>query len=179
MFLILCGAVMSMVSSFFIPLSFLLLTVLLYKIAQIPLHHVVKQLKLMYPFLILIFIFQAILGNWLIGMWVVLRFIILVYLASLVSLTTKVSDMVDSIKVGFRPCRYFGINPLKLGMVLSMAIRFIPIVSEKFNAIYEAQKARGLGRNITAFAVPLVVCTIKMASEFAEALDARLYDDIE
>ncbi|CBI75897.1 predicted membrane protein (fragment) [Bartonella clarridgeiae 73] len=105
-----------------------------------------------------------------------MRFIILISLASLISLTTKVSDMVASIEVGFRSFQCLGINPSKLSMVLSMAIRFIPVISEKFNAICEAQRARGLDINIIALAIPLIIRTIRIASEVAEALDARSYD---
>ncbi|KEG15683.1 energy-coupling factor transporter transmembrane component T family protein [Bartonella bacilliformis] len=175
-FLTVYGTSIFWVSSMSVLLLFLLLVVLLYKMAEIPFHHVVKQIKPVCPFLVLVFVFQAIFDNWLTGFWIISRFILLISLASLVSLTTKVSDMVHSIETGLRPFQYYGVNSSKLGMVLSMAIRFIPVVSEKFNEIREAQKARGLDTNIMALAMPLIIRTIKMASEVAEALDARSYD---
>ncbi|MET3589637.1 energy-coupling factor transporter transmembrane protein EcfT [Bartonella silvatica] len=107
---------------------------------------------------------------------VVLRFSSLIFLASLVSLTTKVSDMVSSIETWLQPLRRFGINPSKFSMMLSLAIRFIPVVREKFHEVHEAQRARGSQLNIAALAIPLIIRTIRMASEVAEALDARFYN---
>ncbi|WP_208541667.1 MULTISPECIES: energy-coupling factor transporter transmembrane component T family protein [Bartonella] len=176
LFLTVCGTIISMVSSIPILCLFLLLVVLLYGIAKIPLSNMIRQLKLISLFLVFIFIFQAIFNNWLTGFEVILHFIILIPLASLISFTTKVSDMMNSIESGLQPFRRFGINPSKLSMILSMAIRFIPVVSEKFNEVREAQKARGLDTNIIALAIPVIIRIIRMASEVAEALEARSYD---
>ncbi|UTO29143.1 energy-coupling factor transporter transmembrane component T family protein [Bartonella harrusi] len=175
-FLTLCGTIIFMVSSVFVLSLFLLFVALLYGIAKIPFNNILKQLKSMILFLVLIFVFQVIFKSWLTGFEVILRLISLVFLASLVSLTTKVSDMVNAIETWIQPFQRFGINPSKFSMVLSMAIRFIPVVSEKFNEVREAQRARGFDTNITALAMPLIIRTIRMASEVAEALEARSYD---
>ncbi|AQX27510.1 biotin transport system permease protein [Bartonella sp. JB63] len=165
-----------MVSSISIFLLFLLFISSLYRIAKIPFNKIIKQFKSIWLFLVFIFIFQSIFDNWLTGFSIILRFIILISLASLISLTTKVSDMVASIEVGFRLFQCLGINPSKLSIALSMTIRFIPVIREKFNAICEAQRARGLDINIIAIAIPLIIRTIRIASEAADALDARSYD---
>ncbi|EJF82885.1 energy-coupling factor transporter transmembrane component T family protein [Candidatus Bartonella washoeensis] len=175
-FLALCGTIIFTVSSLPVLSFFLLFVALLYGVAKVPFNNVVKQLKSMSLFLVLIFVFQVFFKSWFTGFEVILRFITLIFLASLVSLTTKVSDMINSVERGLRPFRCFGINPSKLSMALSLAIRFIPVVSEKFNEVREAQRARGFDTNIFALAMPLIIRTIKMASEVAEALDARSYD---
>ncbi|GAA5098249.1 hypothetical protein GCM10023260_08610 [Bartonella acomydis] len=126
--------------------------------------------------LVLLFVFQTLFDSWLSGVEVILRLVILFSLSSLISFTTKVSDMVDTIEAGLQLFRCFGINPSKVSMVISMAIRFIPLLSEKFNEVREAQQARGLNTNIVALAIPLIIRTIRMASEVAEALEARSYD---
>ncbi|ATO56875.1 energy-coupling factor transporter transmembrane protein EcfT [Bartonella sp. 1-1C] len=174
--LILCGTIIFMVSSVSTFLLFLLFISLLYKIAKIPFNKIIKQFKSVWLFLVFIFVFQAIFDSWLTSFSIILRFIILISLASLISFTTKVSDMITSIEAGFRFFQCFGINPSKLSISLSMAIRFIPVINEKFNEICEAQKARGLNINIIALAIPLIIRTIRIASEVAEALDARSYD---
>ncbi|WP_455466437.1 energy-coupling factor transporter transmembrane component T family protein [Bartonella sp. B39] len=176
LFLAVCATGLFMVSSISILLLFLLFVALLYRVAKIPFKNVLKQLKAMGLFLVLIFVFQVIFKNWFTGFEVILRLLSLVFLASLLSLTTKVSDMVNAIETWLQPFRRFGINPSKFSMVLSMAIRFIPVVSEKFNEVREAQRARGFDTNIAALAMPLIIRTIRMASEVAEALDARSYD---
>ncbi|EJF87475.1 hypothetical protein ME1_01077 [Bartonella vinsonii subsp. arupensis OK-94-513] len=176
LFLAVCGTTLFMVSSVPMLSFFLLFVALLYGVAKIPFKNVVKQLKSMGLFLVLIFVFQVFCKSWLEGAEVVLRLIILFSLSSLISFTTKVSDMVDTIQAGLRHFRCFGINPSKVSMVISMAIRFIPLLSEKFNEVREAQRARGFDSNIFALAMPLIIRTIKMASEVAEALEARSYD---
>ncbi|WP_455475919.1 energy-coupling factor transporter transmembrane component T family protein [Bartonella sp. B17] len=175
-FLTICATAAFMFSSIPIFLLFLLFLILLYKIAKIPFKIILKQFKSMGLFLVLIFVFQVIVNHWLVGFEVVLRLIVLIFLASLISFTTKVSDMINSIEASLKPFQCFGINPSKFSMVLSMAIRFIPVVSEKFNEVREAQQARGFDTNVFAIAMPLIIRTIKMASEVAEALDARSYD---
>ncbi|WP_041578461.1 energy-coupling factor transporter transmembrane component T family protein [Bartonella vinsonii] len=176
LFLAVCGTTLFMVSSVTVLSLFLLFVALLYRVAKIPFNNIVKQLKSMSLFLILIFVFQVFCKSWLEGVEVVLRLIILFSLSSLISFTTKVSDMVDSIQAGLQHFRCFGINPSKVSMVISMAIRFIPLLSEKFNEVREAQRTRGFDSNIFALAMPLIIRTIKMASEIAEALEARSYD---
>ncbi len=57
-----------------------------------------------------------------------------------------------------------------------IAARFIPVMIGKFSEVREAQQARGLDKNVFVFAMPLIIRTIRMASEVAEALDARSYD---
>ncbi|WP_455477199.1 energy-coupling factor transporter transmembrane component T family protein [Bartonella sp. B41] len=176
LFLTIGATAMFAVSSIPVLILFLLFVALLYGIAKIPLIDVLKQLKSMSLFLILIFAFQVIFRNWYVGLEIILRFITLIFLASLVSLTTKVSDMVNSIETVLKPLQCFGINSSKIGMVLSMAIRFIPVVGKNFSEVREAQRARGFDVNIFAFAMPLIIRTINMASEVAEALEARSYD---
>lgn len=173
-----CGTIIFMVSSVSVLSLLLLLVALLYVIAQVPFKKVVQQFRLIGPFLIFIFVFHTVFDNWLVGLKVILRFIILIFLAFLVPLTTKVSDMMESVEGGLRPFQRFGVNPSKLSIVLSMAIRFIPVIIEKFNEVREAQRARGLDAHITVLAIPLIIRTMRMASEVAEALEARSYDTV-
>ncbi|WP_273760465.1 energy-coupling factor transporter transmembrane protein EcfT [Bartonella sp. ML70XJBT.G] len=176
LFLTVCGTTIIMVSSILLLGLFLLLVVLFYRVAKIPLSTVIKQFKSIGLLLVLLFAFQTLFSSLFTGVEVVLRLVILFSLSSLISFTTKVSDMVASIEAGLQPFRCFGINPSKVSMIISMAIRFIPLLREKFNEVREAQQARGLNTNIVALAIPLIIRTIRMASEVAEALEARSYD---
>ncbi|WP_144755949.1 energy-coupling factor transporter transmembrane component T family protein [Bartonella saheliensis] len=176
LFLTVCGTFIIMVSSLPLLGLCLLFVILFYRVAKVPFSTVIKQFKSMGLLLVLLFLFQTIFSGWLMGIEVILRLFVLFSLSSLISFTTKVSDMVDTIEAGLQPFHCFGINPSKVSMVLSMAIRFIPLLSEKFNEVHEAQQARGLNTNIVALAIPLIIRTIRMASEVAEALEARSYD---
>ncbi|WP_455482152.1 energy-coupling factor transporter transmembrane component T family protein [Bartonella sp. B35(2025)] len=176
LFFTLCTTITFIVSSIPILSTFLLFVALLYGVAKIPFSNILKQLKSISLFLALIFVFHVVFNSWFIGFEVVLRLVIFIFLSSLISLTTKVSDIVNLIEKGLRPLQYFGVNSSKFSMVLSMAIRFIPVISEKFHEVREAQQARGFDTNMFSLAIPLIIRTIKIASEVAEALDARSYD---
>jgi len=107
---------------------------------------------------------------------VIARFAILVLVAALVSLTTRVSDMLDTVMWAVRPLAYIGISPTKVGLAFALAIRFIPVIAEQFAEVREAQRARGLERSFRAVAVPLIVRTLKMATEIGDAIEARSFD---
>ena len=94
----------------------------------------------------------------------------------LVTLTTKMSDMIDVVERVIRPLGYVGINPSKVSMMLSMVIRFIPLMMREAQEILEAQRARGLDRNAIALLVPLLIKTLKMADDLSDAIEARGYD---
>jgi hypothetical protein len=66
-----------------------------------------------------------------------------------------------------------GVNPAKVSLALSLALRFIPLLYAQVHDIREAQRVRGLERNFTAIAVPLLVRTLRMANDLTDAIEAR------
>jgi biotin transport system permease protein len=84
--------------------------------------------------------------------------------------------MIEVLERAFAPLRVFGVNPEKLSLMLSLALRFIPLLFEKFQEIREAQRARGLDRNFLALLMPLLIKTLRMANDLTEAIDSRGYD---
>ncbi len=58
--------------------------------------------------------------------------------AVLVTLTTKLSDMIDVLERALRPLRHVGVSPSKTGMMLSMVVRFIPLMMREAREILEA-----------------------------------------
>ena len=93
-----------------------------------------------------------------------------------VSLTTSFDAMLELFQKVASPLRVLGANPAQIALALSMAIRFIPELKRVYLEVREAQHARGLGNNPLAVSVPLVIRSLKIADETAEALDARGYD---
>jgi biotin transport system permease protein len=75
-----------------------------------------------------------------------------------------------------------GVRPARIGLVIAMALRFIPLISERADRIREAQAARGGSvrglRGLTTTVVPLLVQVLQLAHTVAEALDARGADDV-
>lgn len=149
---------------------------LLYLIARIPCGIAWTQVRPLFPLLAIIFIFQALFDHWAVGVTLVTRFLILILLASLLTLTTRVSETIEVIEKAMRPFKRFGVNPAKVSLAISLSIRFLPLIAQKFDEVREAQKARGLGGSVVATAIPLIVRTLRMANDIAEALEARSYD---
>jgi biotin transport system permease protein len=81
--------------------------------------------------------------------------------------------MVAALERALHPLARFGIDPSQIGLVISLALRFIPVLGERLTQIREAQRARGLERNILALAVPLLLHCLHMADAVADAIDAR------
>lgn len=157
--------------------SLLGLTLLLFRIAKLSLKLVWQQLRPILPLLISLLIIQGVLQNWHFAFVVVLRLLVLMLLASLVTFTTRMSDMIDALQLGLQPLARFGVQPARVSMMLAIAIRFVPVLLEQAQTIREAQWARGLDRNGLALLVPLLIKTLKLADDLTDALDARCYGE--
>ena len=147
-----------------------------FRTAGLPWRDTLHQLRPALLFLVPIFLFHVFVTDWALGLETVLRIVVLLLLAVLVTLTTRLSDMIDVIERATRPLRHVGVNPSKVGMMLSMVIRFIPLMVREAQEILEAQRARGLDRSAIALLVPLLIKTLKMADDLSDAIDARGYD---
>jgi len=132
-----------------------------------------RQLRPLLVIIAFLFVAQVWISGWGAAFTVSLRLSCLFLLASLVTLTTRVSDMVDTLERLLRPLQPLGLNPERVSLAISLAIRFVPALQSVLAEVREAQRARGLDRNMLALVVPLLVRTLKMADEVAEAIDAR------
>ena len=134
------------------------------------------QIKPMIWLLILFFVVQLWLNDWQAGLVVILRLAGIVLFAGLVTLTTKTSDMLAALERALMPLARFGVNPEKVSLAFSMVLRFIPVIAHVGHEIRDAQRARGLDKSIIALIVPLIIRTLKMADDVADAIEARSFD---
>lgn len=148
----------------------------LYGLARIPVAAVMAQLRPAFWIFVVIFVFQLFTRDAVFAAMVVARFLALLLLASLVTLTTPASAMIDAIERSIGWLRLVGVNPAKVSLGLSLALRFIPVVATITAEVREAQRARGLEWSVIAVALPVIVRTLKMADDVANAIDARAYD---
>lgn len=148
----------------------------LYFVATIPVRVMFAQIRPVLWIFLLIFLFQLATRDASFAAMVVGRFMGLLLLASLVTLTTPVSAMIDAIERGIGWVRWFGANPAKISLGLSLALRFIPVVAKIVAEVREAQRARGLEWSVIAVALPVIIRTLKMADDVANAIEARSYD---
>ncbi len=174
--LVVGSAVLFVVSSIPAHAAELALVAVLFRAARLPWRDTFRQLRTVLIFMVPIFLFHVFVTDWVLGLETVLRILVLLLLAVLITLTTRPTDMIDVLEAAVRPLRHVGVNPSKVGMMLSMVIRFIPMMMREAQEILEAQKARGLDRNAVALLMPLLVKTLKMADDLSDAIEARGYD---
>lgn len=100
------------------------------------------------------------------------RVIALLLLAEAVTMTTKTSDLLDVLRLLFRPLRAFGIDPETPALALSLTITMVPVLAGLLEQVRDAQRARGVRLGVRA-AVPLLVLAMKHADDVGDALTAR------
>ena len=100
----------------------------------------------------------------------------LVLLAALVTMTTRTTDMVDAVVGLCRPLRRVGVDPERVGLMLALGIRSVPVVVGLAEEVRDAATARG-SPPARAFAVPLIVRSLRHADALGDALVARGVDD--
>lgn len=119
----------------------------------------------------------------------VLRLVLLISGASLLSLTTTPVELADGLESLMAPLKLIKVPVRDIAMIMSIALRFIPTLFEETNKIISAQKARGASfdtGNIFARAkallpvlIPLFVNSFRRADELAFAMDARCYNSTD
>ncbi len=97
--------------------------------------------------------------------------------AGLVTVTTRTQDLLDAVVTGTRPLRRFGVDPQRVGLVLALAVRSVPVLAGLAHEVHQARVARGAGRSPRALVVPLVIRAVRHADRLGEALAARGVDD--
>lgn len=113
------------------------------------------------------------------------RLILLVMSASLLTLTTSPIRLTDGLERLLRPLTPLGVPAHELALMMTIALRFIPTLTEEADRIMRAQTARGaaLGSGSAAnrikamipVMVPLFVAAFRRADELATAMEARGY----
>lgn len=114
-----------------------------------------------------------------------LRLTFLVIGTSIMTLTTTPNDLADGLEKAFHPLKYIHIPVHEFAMMISIALRFIPILMEETNKIMKAQKSRGADfssgglikrlKALLPLLIPLFVSAVRRAIELAVAMEARCY----
>ncbi len=114
-----------------------------------------------------------------------LRLIYLVLGASLMTLTTTPNDLTDGLESVLSPLNKIKVPVHEISMMMSIALRFIPILMEETDRIMKAQKARGAdfdsgniiqkAKAMVPLLVPLFISAFRRANDLAMAMEARCY----
>jgi biotin transport system permease protein len=151
-------------------------------VARLPAGILLRQARAVLWWLVALFVLHALVTDVRTGAVTVVRLLALVLAAAVVTATTRVTAMVAVIERICAPLRFIGVRPARIGLVIAMALRFIPLISDRADRIREAQAARGGSarglRSLTMTVVPLLVQVLQLAHTVSEALDARGADDV-
>jgi biotin transport system permease protein len=150
-------------------------------VARLPVALLARQARVVAVWVVAIVAAHALVTDLVTGVETALRLLALVLAAAVVTATTRVTEMVAVVERLCAPLRWVGVRPARIGLVLAMTLRFIPLVAERADRIREAQAARGGSvrglRAVTTTVVPLLVQVLQLAATVSEALDARGADD--
>lgn len=119
------------------------------------------------------------------GAFFSLRILIVIMLSTVLTLTTKPTDITSAIEWLLYPLTFIKLNVSIFAMMISLALRFIPTLFNETNKILKAQASRGVDfkegslkqqvTQIVSLLVPMFVVSYKRAEDLANAMEARGY----
>ncbi|MBQ4474380.1 MAG: energy-coupling factor transporter transmembrane protein EcfT [Lachnospiraceae bacterium] len=114
-----------------------------------------------------------------------LRLSLLIIGSSMMTFTTTPNQLTDGLESLLKPLRKIGLPVHEIAMMMSIALRFIPILMEETQKIMKAQMARGASfdegnliqkaKSLVPILVPLFVSAFRRADDLAMAMEARCY----
>ena len=114
-----------------------------------------------------------------------IRLIYLVVGSSIMTLTTTPNQLTDGLEKSLGFLNRFRMPVHEVSMMMSIALRFIPILVEETDKIMKAQMARGAdfetgnliqkAKNMIPLLVPLFISAFRRATDLAMAMEARCY----
>ena len=175
--------------------------VVLIKLSKVPFSYMVKGLKTIVLIMLFAAVFNLFLtpGTKLVSFWIftityeglknavvmMVRLIFLIIGTSLMTLTTTPNELTDGLEKALYPLKYIKVPVHEIAMMMSIALRFIPILIEETDKIMKAQMARGAdfehgnliqkAKNMVPLLVPLFVSAFRRANDLAMAMEARCY----
>lgn len=118
-------------------------------------------------------------------LFLALRLFLLVMGTTILTLTTTPVSLTDGIESLLTPLKWIRFPVHELALIMSIALRFIPILTDETNRIIAAQKARGANfetgglikraKAMIPVLVPLLVSAFRRAEDLGDAMDARCY----
>ena len=172
------------------------------KASQVPLKFMLKGLKAIVILLLFTVVMNLFLtkgGETLVHFWIftiteqglrvsvfmAIRLIYLIVGSSLMTLTTTPNSLTDGIASVLKPLNKINVPVHEIAMMMSIALRFIPILLEETDKIMKAQIARGADlesgniiqktKAMVPILVPLFVSAFRRANDLAMAMEARCY----
>ena len=182
-----------------------LFTVFTIWLSKIPLRYIIRGLKPMLYILIFTAVINLFMTRGGADLWVcpgiesvkiteagvvtaaqmIVRLVLLVVITSILTLTTSPLQLTDGIEKLLKPFQVIKVPAHEIAMMMTIAIRFIPTLSEETDKIIKAQTARGAdfesgnilkrAKAMIPLLVPLFISAFRRADDLAVAMDSRCY----
>ncbi|NBI92463.1 energy-coupling factor transporter transmembrane protein EcfT [Lachnospiraceae bacterium] len=171
------------------------------KLSKVPFRFMVKGMKSIVFLLMIAVVFNLFLtpGEPLFSVWkltvtkeglrlavmMAIRLVFLIIGSSLMTLTTTPNNLTDGMEKILSPLKKLHVPVHEISMMMSIALRFIPILLEETDKIMKAQIARGAdfesgnlikkAKSLVPLLVPLFISAFRRANDLAMAMEARCY----
>lgn len=171
------------------------------KISKVPFKFMVKGLKSILILLLITMVFNLFLtpGTPVFRIWklvitregilqalfMAIRLVYLIIGSTVMTLTTTPNNLTDGMEKGLSPLKKLHVPVHEVAMMMSIALRFIPILMEETDKIMKAQMARGAdfesgglikkAKSMVPLLVPLFISAFRRANDLAMAMEARGY----
>lgn len=171
------------------------------RLSHVPFKFMIKGMKAILLLLILTVVFNLFLtpGDVLISVWkltitkqglttavkMAVRLSFLIIGSSVMTLTTTPNNLTDGMESLLHPLKKLHVPVHEISMMMSIALRFIPILLEETDKIMKAQIARGAdfesgnlikkAKSMVPLLVPLFISAFRRANDLAMAMEARCY----
>lgn len=171
LFLLLAGVFL--VENLYALGGILLSSLLLYPVAGIRPPFAWAAVRPVVPFIVLTVAAQMVFSSLQRGTVFGVRILVAVLLASLLTYTTRSSDMLDFFGRVLGPLRHIGVSPWRASLVLSLTVRAVPMLASSITTAREAFLARGQKAAGYEIVVPVIVGLIQSAEAIGDAISAR------
>jgi len=119
------------------------------------------------------------------GVYIFCRFVMIIFISTVVTLTTKPVDLTDGINSLLRPLRKLRVPVDDFSLMLSISLRFIPTLLDETQKVMDAQRARGTEfgegslfrqmKTLVPIFLPLFASSLSRAEEIANMMEVRGY----
>ncbi len=170
-------------------------------LSKVPVKFMVRGMKAILFLLIITVLFNLFLtpGETLVSFWIftitkeglkqaftmAVRLSMLIIGSSVMTLTTTPNNLTDGLESVMKPLKKIKVPVHEIAMMMSIALRFIPILLEETDKIMKAQIARGAdfesgnlikkAKSMVPLLVPLFISAFRRANDLAMAMEARCY----
>lgn len=117
------------------------------------------------------------------GFFIFCRFVMIIFISTVITLTTKPIDLTDGINTLLNPLAFFKVPVNEISIMLSIALRFIPNLLDETQKVMDAQRARGTEfgegslfqqmKVLVPIFLPLFVSSLNRAEELANVMEVR------